>query len=175
MLFRSISKNELKDLFELINNSPKNWDDQEHLKNMKKDKEKYNSFWSNRLLIIENNSTMKSINDRIHSLFDLKKYEVHKFSKIMRYFPGDSLALHNDDGYSKEMKMSIVFYLNDDYNGGEIYFDKLNFNIKQRAGSMLIFPSNEEFTHCVKEIQEGPIRYVSTIFIFQNSLNHDGI
>ena len=97
-----ISKNELKDLFELINNSPKNWDDQEHLKNMKKDKEKYNSFWSNRLLIIENNSTMKSINDRIHSLFDLKKYEVHKFSKIMRYFPGDSLALHNDDGYSKE-------------------------------------------------------------------------
>jgi len=61
-----------------------------------------------------------------------------------------------------------VLYLNDDYLGGELYFSNLNLEFKFPKGSMVVFATGDEYMHGVKEILEGPTRYVITSFIFNN-------
>jgi len=53
--------------------------------------------------------------------------------------------------------LSIVGVLNDDYKGGEfIMFD--NYEIKFKAGDLIIFPSIFLYPHLVKPVKKG-IRY----------------
>jgi predicted 2-oxoglutarate/Fe(II)-dependent dioxygenase YbiX len=56
--------------------------------------------------------------------------------------------------------LSVVLYLNDDYDGGEISFPHVRngVSIKPEAGSAIFFPSNYVFVHEVSEIKNG-IRY----------------
>jgi predicted 2-oxoglutarate/Fe(II)-dependent dioxygenase YbiX len=54
------------------------------------------------------------------------------------------------------MTHSTVIYLNDDYEGGEIYFPKLNFKHKPTRGDAVIFPcSGPEYVHGVTEVTSG--------------------
>jgi len=48
-----------------------------------------------------------------------------------------------------------VIYLNDDYEGGEIYFPDQKIDFKPKAGTVVFFPSNNMFIHGVKEITKG--------------------
>ena len=38
-------------------------------------------------------------------------------------------------------------------DGGEIYFPNWGIEIKPKAGSLVIFPSNDEYVHGVKEVK----------------------
>jgi predicted 2-oxoglutarate/Fe(II)-dependent dioxygenase YbiX len=51
--------------------------------------------------------------------------------------------------------VSGVLYLNDDYEGGEIYFPEQNIKIKPKAGSMIMFPSYRPYFHHPLEITKG--------------------
>lgn len=53
---------------------------------------------------------------------------------------------------------SCYVYLNDDYEGGEIFFPEHGIEIKPTAGSALIFPSGNHYVHGVKRV-EGTNRY----------------
>jgi hypothetical protein len=52
---------------------------------------------------------------------------------------------------------TCTFYINDNYNGGDIefYLDGKFVNHKPKAGDMLIFPSGEPYYHGVKTIPDG--------------------
>jgi len=52
-------------------------------------------------------------------------------------------------------QLSIVFSLNDDYEGGELYFPKHNLNLKLKAGSAIVFPSNFCYLHASLKIIKG--------------------
>lgn len=52
---------------------------------------------------------------------------------------------YNED--NKDLEYSFVVYLNDNYDGGEIFFKNQNVKIKPTAGSIIIFPSKEPFFH----------------------------
>ena len=56
------------------------------------------------------------------------------------------------------MDISILIYLNDDYTGGEIYFNDLNLKIKPTAGSILIFTCNH--LHESLRIESGNKLYI---------------
>lgn len=56
-----------------------------------------------------------------------------------------------------------VYYLNDDYNGGEIYFPNQNIKIKPKPNTLVFFPGTLEFLHGVHPITNG-IRYTLTSF-----------
>jgi len=87
--------------------------------------------------------------------------------QILVYHPGghyrphiDAEAIFNDNGTLKWVKstdrdISMVLYLNDDYEGGEIVFPKQAVIIKPRKGMLVAFPSNHHFLHGVNPVVRG--------------------
>ena len=70
---------------------------------------------------------------------------------------GTSGAPHID-AIEKEpfIEYSTVIYLNDEYEGGEIYFPKQGFSTKAKKYSAIFFPGNDRaYLHGVKEITSG--------------------
>lgn len=85
---------------------------------------------------------------------------------IHRFKPGHLMEEHQDRGphhTNNNIAHGFVVYINDDYEGGEIYYPKKGIAIKAKARSLVIHPSSEEYTHGVKEVKSG-IRYTLTSF-----------
>ncbi|MEM7707121.1 MAG: 2OG-Fe(II) oxygenase [Pseudomonadota bacterium] len=84
---------------------------------------------------------------------------------ILRYPPGGKYVLHCDgeqfDEHAqrwyriRDRDVSLLIYLNDDYEGGELQFDVLNFTYKPQAGDLVFFPSNHLFSHQSMPIISG--------------------
>ena len=51
--------------------------------------------------------------------------------------------------------ISFLFYLNDEYGGGEIEFPSLGLTIRPKKGMMIAFPSYKEFPHMVHPVTWG--------------------
>jgi hypothetical protein len=83
---------------------------------------------------------------------------------IQKYQPGTTMGPHCDtaDGDST-LKYSLVTYLNDDYEGGEIEFTNQGIKIKPEAGSLIMFPSYEPYLHMSHTITSG-WKYMSPSF-----------
>jgi hypothetical protein len=58
---------------------------------------------------------------------------------------------------------AALYYINDDYEGGEINFMDHNLKIKPKANSLVTFPSNADYWHEVLE-NTGKERYSSTLW-----------
>ena len=89
------------------------------------------------------------------------------------YNPGTKLAAHNDaysyvkdNGDPVRPILTILFYLNDDYVGGEIDFPNDAVCIKPKAGSVVIFPS--EKIHAVLEMSSGK-RYMTQTYVYERA------
>jgi hypothetical protein len=87
------------------------------------------------------------------------------------YSPGDGLPTHYD-GMNRYLQTpsghptrdySSVYYYNDDFEGGILHFTKLNIKIKPQPNMLLIFPSDELYTHRVEKVTSG-LRYMSSNF-----------
>ena len=81
---------------------------------------------------------------------------------IVRWREGQSMEAHADnarpDGSPNEYpwrSFASVAYLNDDYEGGEIYFSKLGRSLKPRAGTLVGFTGGLEHFHGVTEVTRG--------------------
>jgi len=79
-------------------------------------------------------------------------WEVMNF---IQYGAGQHFKEHADHGFSYSATVSLVAYPNDDYEGGELYFPKLDVNIKPKAGDLYIFPSTYLFSHVAKPVISG--------------------
>ena len=83
---------------------------------------------------------------------------------ISKYSTGKSMGPHVDDyNNGDDPNISVVLYLNDDYEGGEINFPNQNITIKPEAGSIVIFPSVEPYYHQSLPVISG-IKYMSPGF-----------
>lgn len=80
---------------------------------------------------------------------------------------GSGLNVHTDEidpdhpQYNPEEKIithGFVVYLNDDYEGGEIFYPNKNISIKPIARSLVMHPGNKEYEHGVTEVS-GSTRY----------------
>lgn len=63
--------------------------------------------------------------------------------------------------------ISMVFYLNDDYKGGELKFPEQDLLINPEAGSLVVFPSHKPYYHDPKPVTSG-IKYMVPLFWFDN-------
>lgn len=77
---------------------------------------------------------------------------------IARFETGYGMHEHFDSGRPNDI--ATLIYLNNDYDGGEIYFPELGIEIKPEAGDLVCFPDTPDFVHGVKPIESG-IRYTS--------------
>jgi predicted 2-oxoglutarate/Fe(II)-dependent dioxygenase YbiX len=64
--------------------------------------------------------------------------------------------------------ITTVFYLNDDYEGGEIYFPNLGVEIKPEAGSVICFPTSEKYRHGVRTVLSGERFAISQFWTFKS-------
>ena len=74
---------------------------------------------------------------------------------LLKYDESGHLPAHQDQGVSSRV-LSVLLYLNDDYEGGEIEFRHSNIKFKPKAGSVLFFPSNFLYVHEVYPVTKGP-------------------
>ena len=91
---------------------------------------------------------------------------------IIRWPEGYGQGLHADAEYDTPEKGEYIFshrycgsliYLNDDFDGGEIYFPQHDLELKPVPGMMLTFPGTREYLHGVRPVTSG-IRYVISSF-----------
>lgn len=76
---------------------------------------------------------------------------------ILKYISGGELPPHQDIGVSSR-SLSVLSYLNDDYEGGEISFPQSNITLKPKAGTIIFFPSNFIYVHTIAKMKSG-VRY----------------
>jgi hypothetical protein len=79
----------------------------------------------------------------------------HETYAILKYGVGQNFANHIDDHQLFHRRVSTVYYLNEDYLGGEINFPRFNISLKPKANQMIIFPSTYVYNHSVSPITEG--------------------
>lgn len=89
-----------------------------------------------------------------------ERNEVH----LIKFEKGHKMNQHTDTTGD----FAVIYYINDDYEGGEINFPSHNLKIKPKANSFVTFPSNEDYPHEVLE-NIGKERYSSTLWF-----NFDG-
>ena len=112
-----------------------------------------------------NGKTIKEISDNIRNNLDFIvddyvdhfKIEVtHKERyNLLRYKEGDFFLEHEDNDGTNDRKVSFIYYINDDYDGGEVYFRKQGVLVKPKAGQLLVFPSGSDFRHSISEVTKG--------------------
>jgi hypothetical protein len=87
-----------------------------------------------------------------HFHINLKNHEPYQ---ILKYGVGQKFTNHIDDGPIHNRKVSTTYYLNDDYEGGEIVFPRFGISYKPRANEMIVFPSTFVYNHSVKPVLSG--------------------
>lgn len=90
----------------------------------------------------------------------------------VRYQPGQHFQVHTDHGYSYTCTVSSVMYLNDDYEGGELWFPFLDLTFKPESGDIVLFPSTYIYAHAAKPVTKGTKYSAVTMFDY-NERNHD--
>lgn len=70
--------------------------------------------------------------------------------------PGTHFKVHADHGPTYVCTVSAVIYLNNDYEGGEIWFPRLdNLVIKPEPGDIVVFPSTYIYEHASQDMISG--------------------
>lgn len=114
-------------------------------------------------IIIKN---IKIVNDLISKEFNEQVY--NHFTDIVLWRKGKKMGMHTDDGSNHTDKAkgdvfaprhySAVTYINDNYTGGQTFI-RLNENetyySNPKAGSVLIFTSDQRCPHGVTEVTDG--------------------
>jgi len=86
---------------------------------------------------------------KINESFYQERYSLLKYSDNQQY------KAHYDGGTETGRALTVVLYLNNDFEGGEIEFVNFDVKIKPQPGMMLIFPSNYAYTHIAHPVTKG--------------------
>lgn len=90
---------------------------------------------------------------------------------MVRYGPGEKFNVHSDDGDPYRCTVSAVGYPNDDYVGGELWFDKFDVKIKPDAGDFVLCPSSFVYSHASLPVESGT-KYSIVIMTDRNEFAH---
>ena len=74
---------------------------------------------------------------------------------VLKYGSGQYFTNHIDDHVDHHRRVSTVYYLNENYTGGEINFPRFNITLKPKANQMIVFPSTYVYNHSVSPVIEG--------------------
>lgn len=83
----------------------------------------------------------------------IMSYEAFNFVKYEG--AGTHFKIHADHGPTYVTTVSIVVYLNEDYEGGEIWFPRFNLSHKPKTGDIVVFPSTYIYEHASQDMISG--------------------
>lgn len=140
--------------------------------------------WENR--VATQNSLMKSdpaILELVNNLIIRLKAEVEKFFEVKLQETGPAvvrwpIGARQDPHADKEFHygeeegrpndfpwydLASLFYFNEDYEGGELYFPRQGLEFKPREGCAYFFPGDKYYAHGVRPVKSGN-RFTSPFF-----------
>jgi hypothetical protein len=92
--------------------------------------------------------------------------------RITRFEPnGEYFGMHPDDSFATPRTTSLVYYPNDDYEGGELEFIHFGVKIKPKAGQLFLFPAGYSYEHKIYPVTGG--NYRRTMVTFFNQMTED--
>lgn len=80
-------------------------------------------------------------------------YEAFNFVKYDG--AGTHFKVHADHGPAYVTTISIVAYINEEYEGGELYFPRFDLTVKPKTGDVVIFPSTYIYEHASNDMISG--------------------
>jgi len=113
------------------------------------------------------NKGMKLVDDKCYNLVSLALQNYKEMFRIdqeikntepyglLRYSSGEHYGFHYDGGTGSKRSISVLIYLNDNYEGGEIEFPNFKLKIKPKAGTLILFPSNYAYGHIAHPVTSG--------------------
>ena len=132
-----------------------------------------NDVWSGRVIyqsLSDNFDYLKNVENKIKTDFEITDTIYPDYLGLVKWENGDIQHPHADGQLENNIQhpyhwrdFGCVLYLNDDYEGGEIYFPNQNIEIKPKPNTLVFFPGTLEYLHGVKEITGG-VRYTLTSF-----------
>lgn len=93
---------------------------------------------------------------------------------FVKYTPNQHFSVHTDHGFSYICTISCVTYLNDEYDGGELYFPYLDLEWKPEFGDSVFFPSTFIFAHSSKPVKSGVKYSAVTMFDYNDDAHQHG-
>jgi hypothetical protein len=112
-----------------------------------------------------NKKFLDGIKEKIKSDFKITDEIGPDYLGLIKWEDGDMQHPHADAEpdvfYWRDF--GCVYYLNDDYEGGEIYFPNQNITLKPKPNTLVFFPGNRDYLHGVEPMISG-IRYTLTSF-----------
>lgn len=97
--------------------------------------------------------------DMYKNSYSCNAWSVLEGWQIIKYEKDNFFINHYDDNKHYPRTISMSFYINDNYSGGEIEFPRFNLKIKPEKNEMIIFPSNYVYNHIIHPVNDG-VRYV---------------
>lgn len=86
---------------------------------------------------------------------------------VLKYQTGQEYKMHADAGGGNQRVLSLVWYINDDYTGGELEFPFFNYKLKPPANSMIFFPSNYIYAHIAHPVVEN-VKYAVVSWLLED-------
>lgn len=142
------------------------------------------SYWDNRVATYPTiERTAPKVPQIIQGMVNRLKKEVDAFFNVdavptspamVRWLPGQfqmphaDKELHEGENRGKPndfpyYDLAGLFYINDDYEGGELYFPNQGIQFKPKRGAAYFFPGDMNYIHGVTEIKSGE-RYTCPFF-----------
>lgn len=123
--------------------------------------------WADKNLGLSKNEHIIQIVDaRIKKFYSgFPELDANGIRTLQRQYEDSPLPAHIDNHTDPSLIYATIIYVNDNYTNGELYFVKQGLEIKPPAGSMVVFPTGEDFEHGVKSPGAGPTRYVLPCFV----------
>jgi hypothetical protein len=141
-------------------------------------------YWDGRVATYPTiNKTSPETVDTIVSIVKRLKVEIDKFFSVdakptspalVRWLPGNlqmphaDKELHEGENAGKPndfpwYDIATIIYLNEDYEGGELYFPNQEIQFKPKRGGAYFFPGDMNYIHGITPIESG-IRYTCPFF-----------
>jgi hypothetical protein len=89
----------------------------------------------------------------------------------VKYISGHHFAVHSDHGFSYRCTLSSIMYLNDGYEGGELWFPYLDIKYVPKRGEIILFPSTFIYAHASLPVISGTKYVAVTMFDWNDRLH----
>jgi hypothetical protein len=94
-----------------------------------------------------------------------RQFAWFELPQVLRYEPGGWYRAHadseacspNGQSWAKgiDRDTSLLLYLNDDFEGGELSFLNFNYSHRPRTGDLVFFPSDHRYVHQAQPVKDG--------------------
>tara|TARA_R110002051_G_scaffold283735_1_gene345657 strand:- start:1485 stop:2087 length:603 start_codon:yes stop_codon:yes gene_type:complete len=79
--------------------------------------------------------------------------------QVLKYTPGGHYGFHVDDGPTTPRTLSLIYFVNDNYKGGDLVFRAVGtdniIKIERNKNRLVVWPSNFIYPHSVTPVDEG--------------------